>query len=1181
MSAVATPEPLPLHSVTLKDKYVLESGRIFLTGLQALVRLPMDQHRADKRAGLHTGTFISGYQGSPLGGLDMELSRQRELCEEHHIHLQPALNEELGATAVWGSQLAPQLPEATYDGVVGMWYGKNPGLDRAADAIRHANFCGTPRTGGALALVGDDPSCKSSTLPSASEAMCASLAMPVVWPGNVQEVLDLGLHAIALSRASGLWSALKIVTNVADSAGTAEVDPERITPVTPEVEWYGKPYVHVPNGTMLAPDSLISERSLHNVRLEIARAYARVNGLNSVTVPAPGAWLGIIAPGKTYYDVRQALRDLGLDDRELERRGIRLMKVGMPWPLERDLVREFAHELEEVLVVEDKLPFVEAQVKEALYGTEEPPRVVGKRDERDGMLLPAEGELDADLIARAIAARLEHKGLRIDSVRDRIWEIEQAQRAKLVPLPVMRTPFFCSGCPHNTSTPAEEDTLVGAGIGCHTMILLNREGKGRITGITQMGGEGAQWIGMAPWLSREHFAQNIGDGTFHHSGSLAVRAAVAAGANITYKLFYNDAVAMTGGQPVEGNISVPDLTRWFALEGVQRVIVTSDEPEKYRGVELDPIAEVRPREQIMDAQRELAAIEGVTVLIHDQQCAAEARRLRKRGKQPDPPMRVHINERVCEGCGDCGRKSQCLSVIPVETEFGRKTQIHQSSCNKDYSCLKGDCPSFLTVIPGEKRAVAWPDPPQGLPEPERLVGDEDFVVRMIGIGGTGVVTVSQILSIAAHMEEKHTWGLDQTGLSQKGGPVVSDIRISRSPIEGANKASAGGVDLYLGFDLLGSANPKNLQTADPRRTVAVVSTSAVPTGKMVVDIDARFPEIADALDAIDAQTRGRDVNVFVDAQALSERLFGDHMPSNMVALGAAVQRGAVPVSPSAIEEAIQLNGAAVEKNLAAFAWGRACVAAPDAVAALEHPPEEGFVVPGRAKEITASVGAPAGSELEHVLEVRVTELIEFQNARYAKRYADFVGEVLAHGEDLALVVARELYNFMAYKDEYEVARLHLLEVERARAREEFGEDAKFYFMLHPPLLRAMGLERKLKLGSWFVPFFRALRAMKWMRGKPIDVFGYAEVRRVERRLIGEYQGLVREVLGRLDEGNRKVAIEMLCASDLVRGYEDIKLDSVRRWRERLDELRPGLDDPDALEERGDQAGPVLPITAVR
>ncbi len=567
---MATVAPAP----SLDDKYLLREGRIFLSGVQALVRVPLDQHRADAAAGLRTGTFVSGYQGSPLGTFDKELQRNRALCEEHDLVLQPGVNEELGATAVWGSQLVPSIKGAKVDGVVGYWYGKNPGLDRAADAIRHANLCGVGPTGGAVALVGDDPSCKSSTLPSASEPMLASLLLPILWPGNVQEVLDLGRHAVALSRASGLWTGFKVVTNVADAAGTAEVSPDRVVPVLPEVLRGGKPYRHKPNPVMLAPDSLISERNLFDVRLEIARAYSRLNGLNRVTVDGPGAWLGIAASGKTYADLIQAFSDLGLDERALKAAGIRVLKIAMPWPLETQTVREWGEGLEELLVVEDKLPFLETAIKDAMYGVSEPPRVVGKRDEEGRILLPAEGELDADLIARAVAGRLKLRGIRVESVVARMEQLEQAQRAKLVPLPVVRTPFFCSGCPHNSSTVAADDALVGAGIGCHTMVLLNRDGRGTITGITQMGGEGAQWIGMSPWVEQEHFVQNLGDGTFHHSGSLAVRASVAAGTNVTYKLFANGTVAMTGAQPIEGQMSVADLTRWFALEGVKRIVVT-------------------------------------------------------------------------------------------------------------------------------------------------------------------------------------------------------------------------------------------------------------------------------------------------------------------------------------------------------------------------------------------------------------------------------------------------------------------------------------------------------------------------------------------------------------------------------------------------------------------------------
>jgi indolepyruvate ferredoxin oxidoreductase len=1168
--------PVPLHDISLEDKYLLEEGRILLTGVQGLVRVPLDQHRADLRRGLMTGTMISGYQGSPLGGLDKELSRNRKLVEGHHVRHVPGLNEELGATSAWGSQLTTQLPGAKYDGVLAMWYGKAPGLDRAADSLRHGNFVGVPRTGGALAVVGDDPGCKSSTIPSASESLLASLQMPVFFPGNVQEVLDLGLHAFACSRTSGLWAGFKIVTSVADAVGTAAVARDRVMPVIPTVEWNGKPYEHVPNGNLLAPASLEMERTLFGPRMELARSYARENGVNRIE-GARDAWLGVVAGGKVYYDLMHALRAVGLDGAALERAGIRILKLGMIWPIDPQIAREFAGGLDEILVAEEKGPFLEMLLKEALYGMADAPRVLGKSDESGAPLLPRELDLDADLIARALAGRLEARGVRIDSVEARLRKLAEIHgRPAELPM-AQRTPFFCSGCPHNSSVKAPDGTLVGAGIGCHTMVLLNPEGKGEITGITQMGGEGAQWIGMAPFTDDTHLVQNLGDGTFHHSGSLAVRAAVAAGVNITYKLLYNEHVAMTGGQEIEGQLSVPDLTRWFELEGVRRIIITTEDVSDYRGVDLSPIAEVRDRKELLAAQQELAGIEGVTVLIHDQECAAELRRKRKRGKAPEPTERVWINERVCEGCGDCGHKSNCLSVIPVETEFGRKTQIHQASCNKDFSCLEGDCPSFLTVVPGEKAKHRTPALDVELPEPRRLVGDEDFGVRMMGIGGTGVVTVNQVLGVAALLDGLNVSGLDQTGLSQKGGPVISDLRITREPLAAASKAPAGSIDLYLGFDLLGAASAKNLVTADPERTVAVVSTSAVPTGRMVVDVDERFPELAVQLDKIDAATR-HEHNLFLDAQRLSERLFGDHMMTNTLALGAAYQRGLLPVSGEALERAIELNGAAVEKNLAALRWGRAVVAAPDAVEAATRAPEA--VEPVRELSdleqylVGLAVNGDQG-ELRRLAEVRVPELIAYQDADWARRWAEIVRQVHVteqertpgHSE-LTEVVARQLYKLMSYKDEYEVARLHLDAVERAKLDAEFGEDARVYFMLHPPLLRALGLKRKLKLGSWFVPAFRMLYRMRGLRGRWLDPFGRAEVRRVERALIGEYEALVEDALSLLAPDTHATALELLELPDVIRGYEEIKLRNVVLFRKRADailkRLRAGKPAPELL-----------------
>jgi indolepyruvate ferredoxin oxidoreductase len=1158
---------------SLDDRYLLERGRVLMTGVQALARVLLDQHRADRRAGLSTATMVSGYQGSPLGGFDKELQAHSQIFGEHHVHLVPGLNEELGATSAWGSQLASGLPGAKYDGVNALWYGKAPGLDRAMDALRHGNFAGVSRAGGAIAAVGDDPSCKSSTIPSASESALASLHMPVFFPGDVQEVLDLGLHAYACSRASGLWSGLKIVTNVADALVSAEVSPTRVAPVMPDG------HGHVPSAHFLAPHSVEMEASLFGSRHELALAYARANPVNRIE-GARDAWLGIVAAGKSYHDLMHALRLLGIGEIELESAGVRILRLGMIWPLEPKITAEFAASLEEILVIEEKQPFIEPQIKDALYGGPHTPRVVGKRDERGEPLLPGTLELDADAIGRAVAARLSRR-VRLDSVEARIRQLDEIA-GRTVPIPMaQRTPFFCSGCPHSSSVTAPDDTLVGAGIGCHTMILLNPEGKGEITGLTQMGGEGAQWIGMAPFTDDAHLVQNVGDGTFHHSASLAVRAAIAAGVNVTYKLLYNEHVAMTGGQAVEGQMSVPNLTRWFEAEGVKRIIVTTEDTGRYRGVELARIAEVRDRSELMEAQSELAEVAGVTVLIHDQECAAELRRKRKRGKAAEPAERVWINERVCEGCGDCGEKSSCLSVRPTETEFGRKTQIHQASCNKDFSCLEGDCPSFVTVIPGKKLAHKAPAPPSDLPAPASIAGAE-CSVRMMGIGGTGVVTVNQILGMAALIDGLHVSGLDQTGLSQKGGPVTSDLRISATPLPSASKSPAGSVDVYLAFDVLGATSPKNLVAAHPERTVAVVSTSEVATGTMVTDTAERFPELASQLDLVEGVTRA-DRNVYLDAEGLCQRLFGSDLGQNMLALGAAFQRGLLPVSLEALEAAIRLNGAAVESNLAALAWGRAVVAAPDAVEAATRPPatqEAAVELSGAALGLVEVAAGLADTELRRAVEIRVAELIGYQGIGYARRYAEAVGNVrqaeseLAPGEGgLALAAAEGLHKLMAYKDEYEVARLHLDTVEQAKLRGEFGPGTQVWFNLHPPLLRALGMKRKLKLGRWFVPFFRALRAGRRLRGTPFDPFGYAKVRRVERELVREYEEAVAEICERLTAQNHATAVELLSLPDMVRGYEEIKLRNVVRYRAQLGALRKRLGRPAPSELRVLRVGP--------
>ena len=849
-------------------------------------------------------------------------------------------------------------------------------------------------------------------------------------------------------------------------------------------------------------------------------------------------------------------RELGLDEAALRRYGIRILKIGMLFPMESRVVREFARGLQEVLVVEEKRSFLEMFCKDILYGLTDRPQVVGKLDEEDRPLIAPVGELDSDLIARAIAKRLARR-IRIDSVEARIQHLDELKRRPKA-FTLARSAFFCSGCPHNRSTVVPEGSVAAAGIGCHGMAMGMDRG---IIGVTHMGAEGAQWVGVAPFTETPHLFQNIGDGTLFHSGSLAINYAIAAGVNITYKILYNAAVAMTGGQEAAGALPIPALTRRLEADGVKRIIITTDHPENYKGVSIASNCEVWHRDRILEAQSVLATIPGVTVLLHDQQCAAEKRRLRKRGRQADPQTRVYINEAVCEGCGDCGRKSNCLSVQPVQTEFGRKTQIHQSSCNKDYSCLLGDCPSFLTVEPGGETAARQRrlTPLDALlPEPVLRVPRDSFALHMMGIGGTGVVTVNQILGTAAMLDGRHVRGLDQTGLSQKGGPVVSDLRIDSRPIEISNKVSAGGADLYLGFDLLVSTDPVNLDKAESGRTIAVVSTSKIPTGRMVVDTTVEFPELGGTLMSIDRVSR-KDANVYLDAQAMAEGLFNDHMATNFIMVGAAYQAGALPISADSLEQAIRLNGVSVDMNLLAFRWGRMAVidarrveaAVQTATGKVETP----RVLSAEALALVNATGAQG--ELRRLLEIRVPELIAYQNAAYARQYTEFVTRVAREEAQktpgrtgLSEAVARHLFKLMAYKDEYEVARLHLSAALAVELRTRFGPSARYYWHLHPPLLRALGLKKKIRLGSWFTGAFSMLAALKGLRGTALDVFGYAEVRREERALIGEYRALVERALAALSPERHDTAVALAELPDMIRGYESVKLDNVKQFRAR-------------------------------
>ncbi|WIX92645.1 indolepyruvate ferredoxin oxidoreductase family protein [Amycolatopsis sp. DG1A-15b] len=1114
-----------METFTLEDRYLREAGTVHLTGVQALVRLLFDRVRHDRARGGDPAVFVSGYEGSPLAGYDLELGRRATLLEKHDVVHRPGLNEELAATSVMGSQLVAGA--GGQRGVTGFWYGKAPGLDRASDALRHANLAGTDPRGGAVALVGDDPNAKSSTVPCASELALADLAIPVLFPADAQDVLDLGMHAVELSRASGLWTSLKIVANVADASGTATVSPQWTAPEIPG-------YRHTPTSRLLGSSLAELERSLFTVRLPLALDYLRASGINRITARGPADRIGIVSAGKSYLDLRQALRTLGLDR---EDHGIRLLKLGAIHPLEPAIVREFADGLDEIIVVEEKRAFVETALKEILYGVPRAPRIVGKKDHDGRTLFTELGELDPDGIAAGLARILPEGIPPVEAYRGR-------RRRERIAVPLLaRTPYFCSGCPHNSSTKVPEGTLVGGGIGCHTMALfMEPDQVGTVLGVTQMGGEGTQWIGMAPFVEADHFVQNIGDGTFTHSGSLAVRAAVAAGVNITYKLLYNSAVAMTGGQDAVGGLPVEKVAELLLIEGAKRVVITSDAPAKHR----KPPAgvEVRDRSELLRTQEELAAVKGVTVLIHEQECAAEKRRKRRRGKQTAPATRVVINERVCEGCGDCGTKSNCLSVQPVDTEFGRKTAIHQSSCNVDYACLAGDCPSFVTVVPtGRKRHRKAADlAADAVPAPETPA--TDFTVRITGIGGTGVVTVTQILATAAVLDGRHVRTLDQTGLAQKGGAVVSDLKVTAEPVEQAPKLAAGECDLYLACDALVGADAANLGVADPARTTAVVSTTEVPTGRMVVDTTVSFPDPASVLAPIDTAAAR---TVSLDARGLAEEYFDDDQFANVLQLGAAYQTGAIPLPASAIERAIELNGTQVAANVQAFRRGRLLVAEPPAEA-----PEP--VIAAKPGAVRALVHAEPGSELARLLDIRVPDLIAYQDKAYARAYAEFVERVrvLEDGPtEITEAVAKHLYKLMAYKDEYEVARLSLDPAFTDGLEDRFGAGTKYAYRLHPPVLRALGVRRKISLGPWFRPVFRLLRALRRLRGTRFDPFGRAEVRKVERELIEDYRSVVLRAFGTQDRA-RVLALAEL--PDLVRGYEDVKLANVARYRERQAEV---------------------------
>ena len=1166
----------------LADRFTVAEGEVLLTGVQALARLPMDQRRADIAAGMSTAGFVTGYPGSPLAGYDAVLERQTTLLAALGIVHQPALNEELAATAVSGSQLASLQPGRTVDGVAALWYGKSPGLDRAGDAIRHGNLMGAGRLGGVLVCVGDDPEATSSSVPSTSEPTLYGLGLPILSPADPQELLELGLHGFALSRTSGLWVGLRIPASVADASQTVRVGPGRVAPVLPQMIVDGRPFTHEPSAELLGAVLIELERSLYGPRLEAARRYAALNGLNRVTRRGRDDVLGIAASGPACLAVHHALRRAGLGDADLEAAGVRLLEITMPYPLDADLVRSFAAGLREIVVVEDKRGFIEMLMKEALYGMAAAPAVVGKRDEQGHELIASTGAVDPDALAGALARRiLSHRD--VPAVRRHLSELLGAAHPELPrPLPLVRGPYFCSGCPHNTGVKVPPGAVVGSGSGCHGLaIQMDPRQAGSVIGRFQMGGEGAMWNGMAPFVCVGHFFQNLGDGTFAHSGSQSIRASVDAGVDITYKLLVNSVVAMTGGQRIPGGRAIPDLARLLLAEGVRRIIVTTEDPRRPEYAGLPDGVEVWERHRIVAAQEALAAVPGVTVLVHDQECAGERRRRRNRGA-PDPATRrVFVNPLVCDGCGDCGATSNCVSVRPVETELGPSTEIHQESCNLDHACLDADCPAFLTVEPAASDRL----PPMApviddgaLPPPEPRVDERDFTVRVTGVGGTGIVTTAQIIAMAAHLAGRSVRGLDQTGIAQKGGSVSSDLRITWGPGLDTHRLGAGECDLYLGCDALVAADPRHLLVATPDRTIAIMSTTRVPTGRQVADRTIPFPPVETLVERVRRRTRAGST-IAIDASEVSRRLFRSDVHANVLLLGVAYQHGTLPLDAAHLEQAIRLNGVAADINIQAFRYGRLAVADPARVVDAEEQPGSPSPAPASAApasaapasaaaqpaaaELIGRVGAHPGSELEQIVRLRVPELIAYQDTGYARRYVEVVRRCRAAEAarcDLpdgpfARTVALQLHHLMAYKDEYEVARLHLDPAVRRDIERRFGPGAQVRYHLQPPLLWRFSRGRKLSVRRGGADIaFSALRTMHRLRGTALDPFGHSPLRRTERELRDQYQALVERLSEGLDPGNHARAVAIAGLPGIVRGYGPVKAAAILRYRQRLAEV---------------------------
>ena len=1129
---------MTLRPVSLDDKYDLNQSHVLVTGYQALIRACLMQKERDRQAGLNTGGYLTGYRGSPLGGLDQQFMRAARPLSAADIKFQPGINEELAATALWGTQQAELRGEGKFDGVFGMWYGKGPGVDRSGDVFRHANFAGTSKNGGVLALMGDDHTAESSTTAHQSEFHFVDVMMPILNPAGVQEIIDYALYGWAMSRYTSTWTALKCMHETVESTGVVDGRLDRVQIVAPTD-------FDMPLGGLnirLGDTILGQEARLHDYKRDAMLAFVRANKLNKlITSGGRAPKIGIITTGKPYLDVRQALDELGIDELKCNDLGIRLFKLGCVWPIPRQELLEFAQGLELIIVVEEKRSLIEVQVREELYGTANQPVCIGKKDEQGNWLFPVKGALDPNDVAVCIGDRLLRYGNN-EELAANVARLKAAQRALSETLDVgVRIPYFCSGCPHNTSTRVPEGSRAYAGIGCHYMAQwMDRE----TLGYTQMGGEGANWIGEAPFSKTEHIFQNLGDGTYNHSGNMAIRAAIASGVKMTYKILFNDAVAMTGGQANDGGLTVDQIARQVAAEGATRVVVVTDEPWKYpKDTDWPRGLTVHHREQLDAVQREMITVPGVSVLIYDQTCAAEKRRRRKRGTFPDPAKRVVINDLVCEGCGDCGVKSNCVSVQPLATEWGRKRTIDQSSCNKDYSCVNGFCPSFVTVHGAQlKKGESvvppsdWPD----LPAPSVPLINHPYSIIVTGIGGTGIVTIGGIVSMAAHLEGKGVGVIDMAGLTQKGGAVYSHIRIANTPDDiHAIRVAAAGADLVLGGDIVVVGTKKVLGAIKPGTSRVIVNTAEFLPGDFARNADYSLPTERLKRAIVTAAGAGR--SNFVDASRLATALLGNSIGGNMFMLGYAYQVGALPLTAEAVEKAIEMNGEAVPMNIAAFRYGRRAAIDPAALEALVAPrPQE------------ANDSLRLSQSFGDTVERRVEFLTAYQSKRYARRYRAWVDKVQAAeavrtpGQSgLSEAVARYLFKLMAYKDEYEVARLYTDTsfVERVKATFS-GDNLRFEFHLAPPLLAKRdartGEPKKMSFGPWMLSAFRVLSKFKFLRGTPLDPFGYTAERRLERKLIADYLALLETMVAELTTANHHTAVALASIPEKIRGFGPVK-----------------------------------------